>query len=176
MASVRAIAAAVMIVLAIARAAGAQDPGAQWQHVESVEGRFRVLMPRTPVVATQAVPGGGHTIEAKLHVVDLGALAYLVTYADLPHLGANADGAVTGFAQTIGATVRTRYDTSAGELRGRGARMDSDNGSLVHELRVFVFGRRLYQLVVTAERDRVDARLAVDVDRFFGSFRMVPAP
>jgi hypothetical protein len=143
-----------------------------WAQFSSPNGRFSVLMPEIPEdkAETTDSPNGPYTTH--LFVVKDTTSVYLIGYVDYDpsfnfnrqaELEANRDNFVKGIKATLLSSKATMFD-------GYNAiEFTAEAGDRIFKSRVFLVGRRPYQLVIGSPKGMDDTAL---VERFFNSFKV----
>ena len=145
-----------------------------WVRYNSVTGRFSVLMPETPEEKTDTTQSDHGPYTTHLFVVRDTKNVYLIGWVDYDpsfnfnrqaELEANRDNFVKG----INATLLT---TRSLNLDGYPAvEFSAETADRVFKSRVYMVGRRPYQIVIGSPKDEPDM---VSTNRFFNSFKVSP--
>ena len=156
-----------------APAPNAADDGG-WVRFNSVAGRFTVLMPETPEDKAETVQSDHGPYTTHLFIVRDTKNVYLIGWVDYDpsfnfnraaELEANRDNFVKGISATLTNTRTLTIDTySAIEFT-------ADTADRTFQSRVYMVGRRPYQIVIGYPKDDPDA---VATNRFFNSFKVRP--
>jgi hypothetical protein len=143
-----------------------------WVHFNSEEGRFSVLMPQTPTDKTETEQSQHGPYTTHLFVVKDTTSVYLIGWVDYDpsfnfnrqaELEANRDNFVKGINATLLTTRPTVIDGySAIEFT-------AETTDRVFKSRVYMVGRRPYQIVIGSPKDMDDSAL---VKKFFNSFKV----
>jgi hypothetical protein len=138
----------------------------------SEDGHFSVLMPETPVDKTETVDSSHGPYTTHLFVVKDTTSVYLIGWVDYDpsfnfnrqaELEANRDNFVKGIQARLVSTRPTIID-------GYNAiEFTAETEDRVFKSRVFMVGRRPYQIVIGSPKDTDDS---VSVKRFFNSFKV----
>ena len=149
----------------------AKDNGG-WVSFISEDGHFSVLMPETPVDKTETVDSSHGPYTTHLFVVKDTTSVYLIGWVDYDpsfnfnrqaELEANRDNFVKGIQARLVSTRPTIID-------GYNAiEFTAETEDRVFKSRVFMVGRRPYQIVIGSPKDTDDS---VSVKRFFNSFKV----
>ena len=149
---------------------GADDLG--WVRFNSDLGRFTVLMPEIPTDKTETTPSEHGPYTTHLFIVKDTANVYLIGWVDYDpsfnfnrqsELEANRDNFVKGIKATLVSTRPLQIDGySAIEFV-------AETADRVFKSRVYMVGRRPYQIVIGYPKDSPDASV---VNKFFGSFKV----
>src|SRR5689334_9804578 len=144
-----------------------------WVKFISDEGHFSVLVPDSPTEKTETTDSQHGPYTTHLFVVK-GASVYLIGYVDYDpsfnfnrqaELEANRDNFVKGIKATlIGSRPLTLDGYPALEF-------SAEAGDRTFQSRVYMVGRRPYQIVIGYPKDDPDA---VARNRFFESFKVSP--
>lgn len=151
------------------------DAPAGWSQF-SVEHRFSVFMPGQPTEQTQTTSSKHGPYTTHLFILRTNALIYLLGWVDYDpsfnfdtkkELEANRDNFIKGVkAKLVDSTLTVSGSYPGLEFTAR-------KSGQIFKSRVFVVGRRPYQLIVGfPEKDASSAELLKDADRFFSSFRV----
>jgi len=143
-----------------------------WVHFNSEEGRFSVLMPQTPTDKTETEQSQHGPYTTHLFIVRDTTSVYLIGWVDYDpsfnfkrqaELEANRDNFVKGINATLLTTRPTVIDGySAIEFT-------AETTDRVFKSRVYMVGRRPYQIVIGSPKDMDDSALA---KKFFNSFKV----
>jgi hypothetical protein len=154
-----------------------QEP-AEWSKVESTEGRFSVVMPVKPETGVKDVD----TAVGKLQLHSFGASGkvgqFMLSYADYPNESKTAtqqeavlDGVRGGVLKGLQADLLSETKVTLNGYPGREMRATKmiDGGEVIFSWKMFLVGRRLYQLgVATVKADSESP----DIQKFFRSFQL----
>ena len=145
-----------------------------WVRYNSVSGRFSVLMPETPEEKTETTPSDHGPYTTHLFVVRDTKNVYLIGWVDYDpsfnfnrnaELEANRDNFVKGINATL-------VDTRSLNLDGYPAlEFSAETADRTFKSRVYMVGRRPYQIVIGTPKDEPDA---ASTSRFFNSFKVSP--
>jgi hypothetical protein len=143
-----------------------------WVHFNSEEGRFSVLMPQVPTDKTETEQSQHGPYTTHLFVVKDTTSVYLIGWVDYDpsfnfnrqaELEANRDNFVKGINATLLTTRPTVIDGySAIEFT-------AETTDRVFKSRVYMVGRRPYQIVIGSPKGMDDSVIA---NRFFKSFKI----
>ena len=172
-----ALAAAVLTAFAPVAWAG-KDKEPKLEEYTSDVGKFRVKFPGKPKVDSKELasgPGGVQPIPVTTERVEgPSGVVFAVTFADYPDtfLGVKAktvlDGVRDGMKGKDGVVKEDKEVALGGTTPGREIRIEA--GKKVIRARVFLAGTRLYQVMVTGDRQPADGKSA---DEFLRSFEIV---
>ena len=155
----------------------ASDPNdAGWVRFTSELGRFSVLMPEIPEDKVETTPSEHGPYTTHLFAVKNKETnnVYLVAWADYDpsfnfnkqsELAANRDNFVKGIKATL---VSTRPLTIDGYSA---LEFVAETAEMLFKSRVYMVGRRPYQIVVGYPKDQEDS---LAINRFFNSFKVRP--
>jgi hypothetical protein len=142
-----------------------------WVKFISDEGRFSVLVPDSPTEKTSTEDSAHGPFTTHLFVVK-GTSVYLIGWVDYDpsfnfnrqaELEANRDNFVKGINATL-------VSTRATVINGYSAiEFTADSGDRIFKSRVFMVGRRPYQIVIGSPKGTDDT---ANVNRFFNSFKV----
>ena len=142
----------------------------------SAEGKFKVRVRGTLKDQSQIAAG----TNLKLFGLEERAGAYMVGYADLPipdgesdaqtrtRLDNSQDGMVRAMKATLSGSSAATLD---GKHPGRDVRADVPDGQRVVHARVYLVGRRLYQIMVVGAKSWVDS---AEATQFLDSLTLTP--
>jgi len=143
-----------------------------WVKFNSDEGHFTVLMPETPTDKTETSDSSHGPYTTHLFIVRDTTSVYLIGWVDYDpsfnfnrqaELEANRDNFVKGISGTLLTTRPTTIDGySALEFT-------AETSDRIFKSRVFLVGRRPYQIVVGSPKGMDDSAI---VNRFFNSFKV----
>lgn len=143
-----------------------------WVAFTSPEGRFSVLMPEIPEDKTETVDSANGPYTTHLFIVRDTTSVYLIGWVDYDpsfnfnrqaELEANRDNFVKGIKARLISTRPTVIDGySALEFT-------AETADRVFKSRVFLVGRRPYQIVIGSPKGMDDTAI---VERFFNSFKV----
>lgn len=154
-------------------AANTADNGG-WVHFNSVAGRFSVLMPETPEDKAETTPSDHGPYTTHLFIVRDPKNVYLIGWVDYDpsfnfnrsaELEANRDNFVKGISATLTSTRSLTIDNYPV------LEFTADTADRTFKSRVYMVGRRPYQIVIGYPKGDPDA---VATNRFFGSFKVTP--
>ena len=143
-----------------------------WVKFTSPEGHFSVLMPETPQDKSETVDSAHGPYTTHLFIVKDTTSVYLIGWVDYDpsfnfnrqaELEANRDNFVKGISATLLNTRPTMVDGYSG------LEFTAETGDRVFKSRVFLVGRRPYQIVIGSPKGFDDTALT---DRFFSSFKV----
>lgn len=175
----RTLALAALAVIALTPAAWAgKDKEPRLEEYTSDAGKFRVKFPGKPRADSKELasgPGGVQAIPVTTERVEgPNGVIFAVTFADYPDtfLGVKAgtvlDGVRDGMKGKDGVVKEYKEITLGGTIPGREIRIEA--GKKVIRAKVFLAGTRLYQVMVTGDRQPADGKSA---DEFLRSFELV---
>jgi hypothetical protein len=151
---------------------GSDPNDAGWVKFTSELGRFSVLMPEVPTDKTETTPSEHGPYTTHLFIVRDTQNVYLIGWVDYDpsfnfnkqsELAANRDNFVKGIKATL---LSTRPLTIDGYSALEFVAETSDR---VFKSRVYMVGRRPYQIVIGYPKDQEDA---LTTNRFFNSFKV----
>lgn len=173
----RTLAFAALALIALTPVARADKEPKLEEHTSDA-GKFRVKFPGRPKVDSKELgsgPGGVQAIPVTTERVEgSNGVVYAVTFADYPDtfLGVKAktvlDGVRDGMKGKDGVVKQDNEITLGGTIPGREVRIEA--GKRVVRARVYLAGNRLYQVMVTGDRQPADGKSA---DEFLRSFELV---
>ena len=145
-----------------------------WVKFASDNGHFSVLMPETPQEKVETTDSSHGPYTTHLFVVRDTTSVYLIGWVDYDpsfnfnrqaELEANRDNFVKGINAKLVATRATVINGYSG------LEFTAETEDRVFKSRVFLVGRRPYQIVIGSPRDLDDT---ANVSRFFNSFKVTP--
>lgn len=175
----RTLAFAALALIALTPVAWAgKDKEPKLEEHTSDAGKFRVKFPGKPKVDSKELgsgPGGVQAIPVTTERVEgSNGVVYAVTFADYPEtfLGVKAktvlDGVRDGMKGKDGFVKEDKDILLNGTVPGREFRIEA--GKRVIRARVFLTGNRLYQVMITGDRQPADGKSA---DEFLKSFELL---
>jgi hypothetical protein len=135
-------------------------------------GRFSVLMPEVPEEKTETTPSDHGPYTTHLFIVKDTVNIYLIGWVDYDpsfnfnkqsELDANRDNFVKGIKATLISTRTVNLDGY------QALEFSAETTDRIFRSRVYMVGRRPYQIVVGVPKDNEDSVL---VNRFFNSFKV----
>ena len=145
-----------------------------WVHFNSAAGRFTVLMPDTPEDKAETTPSDHGPYTTHLFIVKDTKNVYLIGWVDYDpsfnfnraaELEANRDNFVKGINATLTSSRTLTLDGYPA------LEFTADTADRSFKSRVYMVGRRPYQIVIGYPKDEPDA---VATNRFFNSFKVSP--
>ena len=145
-----------------------------WVRFNSVAGRFSVLMPEIPEDKAETTQSSHGPYTTHLFIVRDEKNVYLIGWVDYDpsfnfnrqaELEANRDNFVKGISATLTSTRATVIDGYSV------IEFTAETADRQFRSRVFMVGRRPYQIVIGSPKDEPDA---VATNRFFNSFKVSP--
>lgn len=173
----------VIVLLSLSVASGQEPPAteaAPWENFSSSEGRFILLAPTTPTAAKRELD----TKVGKLMLYSFTASNttgfFVGTFGDYPNAASDSeqterilDGVRRGVIRGTGATLISEKQKWIRGHPGReftgSARVE--NTDVKYTWRIYLVGRRLYQLAVATVADNASHP---DVTKFLNSFDLIP--
>jgi hypothetical protein len=147
---------------------------AGWVRFNSVAGRFSVLMPEIPEDKAEKTESAHGPYTTHLFVVKDTRNVYLIGYVDYDpgfnfnrqaELEANRDNFIKGIQATLISTRSTMIDSYPV------IEFTAETTDRAFKSRVYMVGRRPYQIVIGYPKDEPDAGAT---GRFFNSFKISP--
>ena len=145
-----------------------------WVRFTSEAGRFSVLMPQIPTDKTETVDSEHGPYTTHLFVVRDTTNVYLIGWVDYDpnfnfnrqsELEANRDNFVKGISAKLLSTRSFNIDGFPA------LEFSAETEDRVFKSRVYMVGRRPYQIVIGSPKDLEDS---VSLNRFFNSFKVRP--
>lgn len=151
---------------------------ASWKEFTSEEGRFSILLPRTPRQTTETVDTPVGEVDEHTFTTIHGNITYIVSYSDYPQdlttgdtravLNALRDSAVTDFN---GKLLNERSISLNGHPgRELEIQVSDDSGTVIAKLHVFLVGNRLYYLYTIVSEEHASSP---SIDKFLNSFKLL---
>lgn len=143
-----------------------------WVKFTSPEGHFSVLMPEIPQDKAETTDSSHGPYTTHLFIVKDTTSVYLIGWVDYDpsfnfnrqaELEANRDNFVKGINATLVSTRPTVVDGYSG------LEFTAETGDRVFKSRVFLVGRRPYQIVIGSPKGLDDTAIT---ERFFNSFKV----
>lgn len=143
-----------------------------WVKFTSEEGRFSVLMPEIPQDKAQTTDSSNGPYTTHLFIVKDEVSVYLIGWVDYDpsfnfnrqaELEANRDNFVKGISATLTYTKPSVFDGYSG------IEFEAETVDRVFKSRVFLVGRRPYQIVIGSPKGLDDTATTA---RFFNSFKV----
>src|SRR5690349_16718807 len=143
-----------------------------WVKFTSDDGHFSVMMPEIPSDKSETVDSSHGPYTTHLFIVRDTTSVYLIGWVDYDpsfnfnrqaELEANRDNFVKGITATLVSTRPTVIDGYSG------LEFTAETADRVFKSRVFLVGRRPYQIVIGSPKGFDDTALT---DRFFSSFKV----
>ena len=145
-----------------------------WTKFTSEEGRFSVLMPGTPEDKVETTPSDHGPYTTHLLILRQPRNVFLIGWVDYDpsfnfnrqtELEMNRDNFVKGVNARLIETRATRIDGYPA------LEFTAENANRIFRSRVYMVGRRPYQLVIGSPKGIDDT---VNINRFFNSFKISP--
>ena len=170
---------AISIMILLLNGAGlAFQEGVEWPTLSTPEGRFSVLMPTKPETAVRDVDTAVGKLALYTFASSNNTGQFMLSYADYPNEVSNAtqqetvlDGVRGGVLKGLEAELMSETKVTLKGHPGREfrAKKMSGDSELVFSWKMFLVGRRLYQMGVATTK--ADAESA-DIQKFFTSFQL----
>lgn len=147
---------------------------AGWTKFISDEGRFSVFMPGTPEHKVETTPSEHGPYTTNLVILRQPRNVFLIGWVDYDpsfnfnrqtELEMNRDNFVKGVNARLVETRATRIDGY------QALEFTAENANRIFKSRVYMVGRRPYQLVIGSPKGIDDS---VNINRFFNSFKVNP--
>ena len=145
-----------------------------WVKFTSDAGHFSVMMPAAPQEQTETTQSDHGPYTTHLFIVKDTENVYLIGWVDYDpsfnfnrqsELDANRDNFVKGIKATLTSTRSLQLDGY------QALEFSAEAGDRVFKSRVYMVGRRPYQIVIGVPKDSEDPAV---VNRFFNSFKVKP--
>jgi hypothetical protein len=151
---------------------------ANWREFTSEEGRFSILVPRTPRETTETVETPVGEIDEHSFIVIHGSITYIASYSDYPQnvltsdpqavLDAFRNSAVT----SVDGKLLSERSISINGYLGRELKIKiaDDSDTAIVRLRIYLVGNRLYYIYTLALEERASSS---SIDKFLNSFKLL---
>lgn len=164
------------LVLLIAAVANGFQTAAEWVRYDSAEGRYSVLLPERPKLATQegTTPNGQKVAQYRAGASDSSSL-YSVAYFDvLPDSTYSLDKGRDGMVNAINGTLLSEQDISLGGHPGRELKVAAKNSDYEFFIRarLYEIGGRVYVLQHAFLKSSDTPAIAEKSAKFFDSFKV----
>jgi len=142
----------------------------------SKAGRFSVLMPATPSEQKQEIATDAGPVQSVMFIA-AGAnnSAFIAAYADYPNAARDAEtsakvvsGARDGILRNTKGKLINDKEISLDKSAGRAFLIEQDGGQFFN-VRVYLVGKRLYQLIVVGPKAEATG---ADADKYLASFKL----
>jgi hypothetical protein len=148
----------------------------QWVKYDSAEGRYGVLMPEQPKLATQegATPTGKKMTQYQARATDSDSM-FAVGYFDLlPDATYSLDNGRDGIIKAVNGTLLSEKQISLGESPGREFNVSAkaSEGEFLMRVRLYEIGGRVYVLQHVFLKSSDSPAIAEKTVRFFDSFKV----
>jgi len=149
-----------------------EHSGDSWVSFTSEVGRFSALLPQTPTDQVETIPSEHGPYTTHLFVAKSAKSVFLIGWVDYDpsfdfnpqsELDANRDNFIRGIPAKLVSSKNTRIDGY------QSLEFTAETANTIYISRVFIVGRRPYQLVVRTDKGLDDSD---SVTRFFGSFKV----
>jgi hypothetical protein len=142
----------------------------------SKAGRFTVLMPATPTEQKQEIDTDTGKVESVMFIAaGANSSAFIAAYADYPNAARSAEaatmvvsGARDGILRNTKGKLINDKEISLDKNTGRAFLIEQDGGQFFN-VRVYLVGKRLYQLIVVGPKAEATG---ANADRYLTSFKL----
>ena len=152
----------------------------EWPKLESTEGRFRVVMPMKADSSVSEVDSKSGKIPVYTFSSSNKTGSFMLSYADYPNaastpeneqavIDAVRDGVLRGTKSVL--VVESKLTLNGHPGREMRATRMIEGTEMIFSWRIFLVGRRLYQLAVGTTKADSESP---DIKKFFTSFELVP--
>lgn len=149
-----------------------------WKEFTSEEGRFSILMPRTPRQTVETVDTPVGEIDEYAFTVIHGNITYIARYSDYPRnvLTNDPQAILDAFRNSAVASVEGKLlderSISIDGYLGRELKIKiaDDADTAIVQIRIYLVGNRLYYIYTLAPEERASSP---SVDKFLDSFKLV---
>jgi hypothetical protein len=163
---------ALMVLAVLAVLAPAADE--KLKEYKSADGNYKVMLFPDPKTQDKKAPGG-----LTMHMVgnDLGTRALMVIHADMPipadekaeQTQKRLDGAKDGAVNSVKGKLIKEAKITLGKHLGREFSAELPMGKVIMKARIYIVGKRLYQVLAIGPKDFVDS---ANVKKMFDSFEL----
>ena len=151
---------------------------AGWREFAPEEGRFSILVPRTPRETTETVETEMGTHDEHTFTVIHGDIAYIVNYGDYPQSLRNVDSRAMldalrdGAVESVGGKLLSERAISVDGYPGREVKIkvSNDSETAIMQVRIYIVRNRLYYIYTIAPETRASSP---DVKKFLDSFKLL---
>jgi hypothetical protein len=153
----------------------------EWVKYDSSEGRYSVLLPRQPKIATQeAATAEGEKFSQYTASSSDASAVFLVGYFDyVPGTTFSLDKARDGMVQAVKGTLVSEGPISLSGSPGRELKVSATGADGVEYLvqaRFYDMGKRVYVLQFIIAKAADDSASATKAAKYFDSFKVVKTP
>jgi hypothetical protein len=167
-----------IITLICSGLAFAIQQAVEWSKLDSTDGRFSAVMPSQPKTGVSDVDSSVGTLKLYTFSASNNIGQFMLSYADYPNEATVAeqeavlDGVISGVLKGLKAELVSQTKVTLKGYPGREMRATRmvEGSQMVFSWKVFLVGRRLYQLGVGTSK--ADAE-SPDIQKFFTSFQLV---
>ncbi len=170
------LAGAIAILIGVMGSVAFAQETSAWTSFTSAEGRFTVLMPSKPKIEDKDTDTTQGTLPLHLFSSSNDNAYFLISYNDFPNLDetnlqAALEAGRTGAIQSMGGELVSERKISIGNNPGLEfrAKKISEGSEIIANARLYLVGRRLYQLLVLAYKPHADSP---DIQRFLTSLEL----
>lgn len=161
----------VLVFFAAVFCAAGCSPKLDWREFRATDGGFTVLLPQKPGQAEHKLATPLGSIALKQYSVRIDQTVLAAGFADFPQppdAGA-LDMMQGGLARSMNGKITAGKPLAAGNLTGREIVITGADGKAEMRARLYVRGKRYYQVVLAGSRGGF---AQADADMFFDSFRV----
>lgn len=167
---------AIFLLLALAALASGFQNSPEWVKYTSVEGRYNVLLPQQPKLATQegSASSGEKMTQYMAQAADSNSLYFLAYFDYGTSLTFSLDKARDGVIEGIKGTLLSENATSLGGYSGRELKVAAkdQNIDFLLRARIYDIGGRVYIIQHIFRKSDDSPGTAEKTNRFFDSFRV----
>jgi hypothetical protein len=165
----------LLLFIAVGAARVQAEDKPEWKEFASKEGRFTVLMPRTP--EQQQADAESDFGKGVLHMntVQAGKVMYGANYCDFPAEIKKApikqvfDSSRDGAVANLDGKLADEKEIKLGDYPGREIQIEIAGGKRLFRARVYLVEQRLYQVVVLGTKETATSK---EADKFLDSFKL----
>lgn len=151
---------------------------ASWREFIPEEGRFSILVPRTPRETTETIETEMGTLDEHTFTIIHGDIAYIVNYGDYPQGLMNADHYAMlnalrdGAVESVGGKLLSERAISIDGYPGREikVKISSSTETVIMQVRIYIVRNRLYYIYTMAPEARASSP---DIKKFLRSFKLL---
>ena len=151
---------------------------ANWREFIPEEGRFSILVPRTPRETTETTKTELGTLDEHTFTVIHGDIAYIVNYGEYPQSFINADHYAMldslrdGAVESVGGRLLSERAISINGYPGREikVKISSSSETAIMQVRIYIVRNRLYYVYTMAPETRASSPT---IKKFLDSFKLL---
>lgn len=170
----------LLVMLLCCGFAGAIQQPVEWTKLEPTEGRFRAFLPTKAEPTVSEVNSASGKIPVYTFASSNNTGSFMLSYADYPNAASNPaheqsvlDGVRDGVLKGTEGTLISESKLTLNGYPGREMKATRmvDGTEMIFSWRLFLVGKRLYQLAVGSSKADSESP---DIKKFFASFELKP--